>query len=81
MTATHESTTALLPRLTARPVVAILRAPDASRFAAASHVLYEAGFRCLEFTLTTEGALEAVEEVRGSLPDDLLLGVGTVRAT
>ena len=44
-------------------------------------MLYEAGFRCLEFTLTTEGALDAVEQVRHSLPDDLVLGVGTVRTT
>jgi 2-dehydro-3-deoxyphosphogluconate aldolase/(4S)-4-hydroxy-2-oxoglutarate aldolase len=81
MTATHDSATALLDRLSARPVVAILRATEADRFAAASEVLYAAGFRCLEFTLTTNGALDAVEQVRGSLPDDLVLGVGTVRTT
>ena len=31
-------------------------------------VLYEAGFRCLEFTLTTEGALDAVAEVPTPFP-------------
>ena len=81
MTATHHSATALMSRLAASPVVAILRAPEADRFATASQVLYEAGFRCLEFTLTTKGVLDAVHQVRSSLPDDLVLGVGTVRTT
>lgn len=69
----------LVARLGPRPVVAILRAPDADRFVAVSEVLWEAGFRCLEFTLTTRGALDAAREVRAALPDDLLLAVGTVR--
>ena len=43
MTATHHSATALMSRLAASPVVAILRAPEADRFATASQVLYEAG--------------------------------------
>jgi len=81
MTATRHSETALMSRLAASPVVAILRAPEADRFVAASQVLYEEGFRCLEFTLTTKGALDAVQQVRGTLPDDLVLGVGTVRTT
>ncbi len=68
-----------LSRLAQRPVVAILRAPDASRFLAASEVLYQEGFRCLEFTLTTSGALDALLTVRRSLPDEVILAVGTVR--
>jgi 2-dehydro-3-deoxyphosphogluconate aldolase/(4S)-4-hydroxy-2-oxoglutarate aldolase len=69
----------LVARLGPRPVVAILRAPDADRFVAVSEVLWAAGFRCLEFTLTTRGALDAAREVRRALPGDLLLAVGTVR--
>ncbi len=71
MTATLDSATALLPGLTPHPVIATLGAPEAGRFAATSQVLSEAGFRCLEFTLTTEIALDAPDEVRGSHPDDL----------
>lgn len=63
------------------PVVAVLRAPDASRFLDASHVLYEAGLRCLEFTMTTDGVLDALAEARKALPDDTVLGVGTVRTS
>jgi 2-dehydro-3-deoxyphosphogluconate aldolase / (4S)-4-hydroxy-2-oxoglutarate aldolase len=60
-------------------VVAILRAPKADAFLRVSEVLYDAGFRCVEFTLTTEGALDALEQALASLPSDLAVGVGTVR--
>lgn len=69
----------LLDSLSPRPLIAILRSTDASRFARASELLYEAGFRCVEFTLTTTGTFEALEDVRRTLPDDLILGIGTVR--
>lgn len=65
--------------LRSRKLVAVLRAPDANRFVAVSNVLYDAGFRCLEFTLTTDGALDALRNARKALPDDVLLGIGTVR--
>ncbi len=79
MTTTREAPPAILARIAPRPVVAILRAATADRFVAASEVLYAAGFRCLEFTLTSQGALSALASVRGAFPDDLVLGVGTVR--
>ena len=71
--------TGFLELLAASPVIAILRAPDAGRFLAATEVLYQGGIRCVEFTLTTDGAMEATQEIIASLPDDLLVGVGTVR--
>lgn len=71
--------TDLLQALAPHPLVAILRAPDASRFLSASEILYAAGFRCVEFTLTTQGALDAIAAVGAALPDDLIIGVGTVR--
>jgi 2-dehydro-3-deoxyphosphogluconate aldolase / (4S)-4-hydroxy-2-oxoglutarate aldolase len=70
----------LISALSPRPLIAILRSADASRFAKASEILYKAGFRCVEFTLTTAGTFDALEVVRRSLPDDLILGIGTVRS-
>ena len=64
--------------LPSRAVVAILRAPTAQHFIAASSVLWDAGIRCFEFTLTSEGALEAVSAFRERQPE-VILGVGTVR--
>jgi 2-dehydro-3-deoxyphosphogluconate aldolase/(4S)-4-hydroxy-2-oxoglutarate aldolase len=70
----------ILKNLAPLPVIAILRADTAESFAPASEVLYAAGFRCLEFTMTTPDALNAVETVRSTLPDDLIVGVGTIRS-
>ena len=69
----------LLDVLRSRRVVGILRAVDSDRFVSASQVLYGAGITCLEFTLTTRGALDALRDARKALPGDALLGVGTVR--
>jgi 2-dehydro-3-deoxyphosphogluconate aldolase/(4S)-4-hydroxy-2-oxoglutarate aldolase len=69
-----------LERVADVPVVAILRAADAGRFLEVGRVLYEAGVRAVEVTLTSEGALEAFGRLREELPADALLGVGTVRS-
>jgi 2-dehydro-3-deoxyphosphogluconate aldolase/(4S)-4-hydroxy-2-oxoglutarate aldolase len=69
-----------LERLAAVPVVAILRAADAERFLEVGRVLYEAGLRAVEVTLTSRGALEAFAQLVEELPGDALLGVGTVRS-
>jgi 2-dehydro-3-deoxyphosphogluconate aldolase / (4S)-4-hydroxy-2-oxoglutarate aldolase len=61
-----------------RAVVAVLRAPNAKHFLTACEVLRDEGVTCFEFTLTTEGALEAVAETRAALPDTVV-GLGTVR--
>jgi 2-dehydro-3-deoxyphosphogluconate aldolase/(4S)-4-hydroxy-2-oxoglutarate aldolase len=67
-----------LERLRAERVVAILRAPDADRFPLVARALYDAGWRAIEITLTTRGALEAIGEVREQLPGDAWVGAGTV---
>jgi 2-dehydro-3-deoxyphosphogluconate aldolase / (4S)-4-hydroxy-2-oxoglutarate aldolase len=72
--------TSFLEQLAVVPVVAILRAGDAGRFLEVGRVLYEAGVRAIEVTLTSAGALEAFGRLREELPADALLGVGTVRS-
>ena len=67
-----------LERLRAERAVAILRAADADRYVPASLALYDAGWRAIEITLTTRGALAALSEVRAALPEDALVGAGTV---
>ncbi|WP_067538247.1 bifunctional 4-hydroxy-2-oxoglutarate aldolase/2-dehydro-3-deoxy-phosphogluconate aldolase [Nocardia crassostreae] len=44
------------------PVIAILRAAKADRFAEVAAVLHESGITAVEFTLNTEGALDALRE-------------------
>jgi 2-dehydro-3-deoxyphosphogluconate aldolase/(4S)-4-hydroxy-2-oxoglutarate aldolase len=72
--------TSFLEQLAVVPVVAILRAGDAGRFLEVGRVLYQAGVRAIEVTLTSAGALEAFGRLREELPADALLGVGTVRS-
>ena len=72
---TNDPPTSPLPP---RAVVAVFRAPTAEHFVSASEVLWDAGVRCFEYTLTTEGALDALVELRKVLPD-AHVGVGTVR--
>jgi 2-dehydro-3-deoxyphosphogluconate aldolase/(4S)-4-hydroxy-2-oxoglutarate aldolase len=62
-----------------RPVVAVLRAPDAHRFVEVSSVLVEAGIPAVEFTLTSGGAIGAIRRARDELPAGVLVGAGTVR--
>ncbi len=71
--------TDVLESLAPHPLIAILRAPNADQFVRATEILYETGFRCVEFTLTTAGAIEAMTTVLSTMPDDLLVGIGTVR--
>ena len=61
-----------------RAVVALFRAPDAQHFERASQVLRDAGVTCQEYTLTTDGALDALVRTRKAL-GDLVLGIGSVR--
>jgi 2-dehydro-3-deoxyphosphogluconate aldolase/(4S)-4-hydroxy-2-oxoglutarate aldolase len=63
--------------LAAAPVLAILRARTATHVVAAAHALAEAGVPAVEVTLTTDGALDALRELRAARPG-LLAGVGTV---
>jgi len=59
-------------------VVAILRADRPDHLPATTRALAEAGITCLELTLTTPGALEALAEVRADLPAAVTVGIGSV---
>ncbi|WP_062989806.1 bifunctional 4-hydroxy-2-oxoglutarate aldolase/2-dehydro-3-deoxy-phosphogluconate aldolase [Nocardia anaemiae] len=57
------------------PVIAILRAPTAARFAEVAAVLHESGITAVEFTLNSPGALDALRDCAGSAHP---VGAGTV---
>jgi 2-keto-3-deoxy-6-phosphogluconate aldolase len=71
---------AFVERLARERLIAILRARDADRFVAVASALYDAGWRGIEVTLTTEGALAAIEGIRDALPEDAWVGAGNVPA-
>jgi 2-dehydro-3-deoxyphosphogluconate aldolase/(4S)-4-hydroxy-2-oxoglutarate aldolase len=49
-------------------IVAALRASDAGRFERVAEVLVEAGVTCVEFTLTSRGAVEALRRFAACVP-------------
>ena len=68
----------ITPQLAQSGVVAILRAPSDRHLGPVSRILGEAGVTCLELTLTTPGAVDALARVRAELPGDVALGMGSV---
>lgn len=58
--------------------MAILRSADASGLSAAARALAAGGVTCLEVTLTTAGALDALARIRAELGPDVAVGAGTV---
>lgn len=60
------------------PLVAILRGLTPTNAAAVGAALVEAGFRILEVPLNRPGALLCIEILARTLPDDALVGGGTI---
>ena len=67
----------ILAEIESRKISAIIRAGDQTVAADAMDAAVKGGFRMVEFTLTTPGAVELIAEFRKS-DDDLLVGAGTV---
>ncbi|MFJ2605307.1 bifunctional 4-hydroxy-2-oxoglutarate aldolase/2-dehydro-3-deoxy-phosphogluconate aldolase [Streptomyces sp. NPDC087425] len=68
----------ITPQLTRTRVMAILRSADAYGLPAAARALAAGGVTCLEVTLTTAGALDAIACIRDELGADVSVGAGTV---
>ncbi len=64
--------------LRAAGVIGVIRIQKAGEHARILQALYEGGIPCLEITMTSPGALSAMEKASASTTDDLLLGAGTV---
>lgn len=59
-------------------VVAVIRLQDPSKLRAVIDALASGGVRALEVTMTVPGALRLIEQVASALPDEFVLGAGTV---
>ena len=67
----------ILTEIEVRKISAIIRTDDKKLAADAMNAAVGGGFRIVEFTLTTPGALQLISEFR-KRDDDLLVGAGTV---
>jgi 2-dehydro-3-deoxyphosphogalactonate aldolase len=68
----------LLQQTRRMPLVAILRGLDVAQAKAVGLALYRAGFRTLEVPLNRPGAFECIELLSKELPEDALVGGGTM---
>ena len=68
----------LLQQTRRMPLVAILRGLNVEHAKAVGLALYEAGFRTLEVPLNRPGAFACIEVLSKELPDDALVGGGTM---
>ena len=65
----------------ALPLVAILRGITPTETDAVGTALYEAGFRLIEVPLNSPEPFASIAQLRRALPDDALVGAGTVLQT
>ena len=65
-------------KLIALRVIPVLRLPTRAGAESAIDCLVEAGFRTIELTLTTPGAIELIAALRRRAGTDFLVGAGTV---
>ncbi|WP_375385552.1 bifunctional 4-hydroxy-2-oxoglutarate aldolase/2-dehydro-3-deoxy-phosphogluconate aldolase [uncultured Microbacterium sp.] len=69
---------ALPDAVAARPVVAVLRATDASLYGPVVDALFDEGVPLIELTMSTPGAIDELTRLRESAPSPAQLGMGTV---
>ena len=58
--------------------VAVLRLPESELFEPMAEALYRGGIRILEITMTMPDAIGLIKKAVKKLPDDVLIGVGSV---
>ena len=67
-----------LAHLLTHKVVAIVRGANPRDLLRIAQALHAGGVRAMEVTLNSPGALASIEEIAGAMPDDFLVGAGTV---
>lgn len=68
----------LVSTLTRTRLIGVVRSAAPVDLVEACRSLYAGGVRCVEITLTSPGAIAAIERVRGDLPAGCVIGAGTV---
>ena len=69
---------AILERILASGVVAVVRMPDSDRLIRVVDAIREGGVTAIEITMTTPNALKVIEEVAHRMGDVVEIGVGSV---
>jgi len=69
---------AIIDRILNAGIVAIIRADSSDQLTPACQALIRGGVDCIEVTMTTPGALEAIREASQTLGERICVGVGTI---
>jgi 2-dehydro-3-deoxyphosphogluconate aldolase/(4S)-4-hydroxy-2-oxoglutarate aldolase len=67
-----------MEKILAKKIVAVVRLEDYTRAVDVARALADGGVTVLEFTLTGQGAIEAISASRKALGNSICVGVGTV---
>lgn len=59
-------------------ILPVFRTNDVRHLMKASLAYYDAGIRCVEYTLTMPGALGLIKQASKELPPDMIIGAGTI---
>jgi 2-dehydro-3-deoxyphosphogluconate aldolase/(4S)-4-hydroxy-2-oxoglutarate aldolase len=68
----------VVDRIADQGVVAVIRMKDAARLHHVIEAVRSGGVKCIEITMTVPGAVEVIRTLSASVPDDVLIGAGTV---
>lgn len=68
----------ILSKILEYKVVSIIRGAEPADVLPIAHALYDGGIRCLEITLNSPNALQAIESVASAMGSLLSVGAGTV---
>lgn len=68
----------VIEQILSKKIIAVVRLDDYARAVDVARALVAGGITVLEFTLTGQGAIEAVSATRKALDDAVCVGVGTV---
>lgn len=59
-------------------VVAVIRMTDVNRLTKVVEAVAAGGVKCIEITMTVPGAIEFIRQLPKQLPEDIVIGAGTV---
>lgn len=68
----------IVKRIIEDKAVAVIRLRTSENFLKTAEALYEGGISILEITMTTPNALALIKETAAHMPDDVLIGAGSV---
>lgn len=78
MTSTNQHQDRWQAAMQALPLVAILRGVTPDEVVAVGKVLYDCGYRVLEVPLNSPEPCDSIAALRDAMPDDVVVGAGTV---